>query len=253
MKRSSALLHKMTWRIFGAAFVIVSLYLAVNIIRTRLPFNRSPNHGLIDNKYFKCEDCRSLIGGIFGKGPIKEFTGTKAYFHIHKWTDIPKDSFKVIATRWYGYDWKSENDFWNPPRKIIAFDKMYKAGDTTNDGRLIFFVWRFGIRTLVEDNAKHGIMIWNDKVNGTPQVQFEFSSQAKKRFLRTNSIRAFLEEIKTVPSGDSIFFYDICTSGSHYGIDDSIIKRVHGVCKQHSINLIYPDVICTCKKWPEGG
>jgi hypothetical protein len=162
------------------------------------------------------------------------------------------DSFKLAASDWYGYNWSKDIQFWNPPIKRILYDEKYHAGDTTSDGKLIFYVWKFGIRTLVDDKAKYGIMVWYNKFDKNPRIEYEFSSQPDRKFIRTSDYQSFLSQIATVPLGDTILLYDVCSVGSHQGLNENVMKGIKSYCKKHSIILLSPYVICTCKSWPEG-
>jgi|GEM_PF-3471103 len=77
------------------------------------PFNNTPEGFVICSEgYYKCEKCKSLDGGIFGKGPCKNFMTKKATFCIHKWEKISKSDFRIYATQWFNYDWTKEDGLW---------------------------------------------------------------------------------------------------------------------------------------------
>jgi hypothetical protein len=74
--------------------------------------DRHPPTGIIDHAYFYCEQCDSLVGGIFGKGPVKHFDGPNKRRCVHAWRKITKAEFKALAGKLYAVDWASEHDWW---------------------------------------------------------------------------------------------------------------------------------------------
>lgn len=77
------------------------------------PLSKSPAHGMIDQKYFKCVESKNLEGGIYGKGPFKKFGPTNTSCWRSEWVEITREEFKKLATNWYGYDWSSEIPYWS--------------------------------------------------------------------------------------------------------------------------------------------
>jgi hypothetical protein len=69
--------------------------------------NRRPEHLPVEMAFFKCEKCRSLEGGIFGKGTEKLYS-PKSEKCVHDWQRISKKEFKKLGTQWRGVDWKRE-------------------------------------------------------------------------------------------------------------------------------------------------
>ena len=74
--------------------------------------NRPPDHMMIEMAFFKCDKCRSLEGGIYGKGPFKSLHTPQAAQCVHNWQKISRDEFKALATQWQGVEWGSEIPFW---------------------------------------------------------------------------------------------------------------------------------------------
>ena len=74
--------------------------------------NRPPDHKMIEMAFFTCEKCRSLEGGIYGKGPFKSYHTTEARTCIHQWQVITMDEFKALATERAAIDWSREIPFW---------------------------------------------------------------------------------------------------------------------------------------------
>jgi len=76
--------------------------------------DRAPEHKMIEMAFFKCEKCRSLEGGIYGKGPFKSLRTPEAKACVHDWQAIGMGEFKRLGTEWRGTDWTKEIPFWNP-------------------------------------------------------------------------------------------------------------------------------------------
>lgn len=93
--------------------MIAGLLIACSGCRT----NRPPEHMVIELAFFKCEKCKSLEGGIYGKGPFKSFHATQAQNCVHDWQRIDMKQFKTLATEWQGIDWSSEIPFWSTEQK----------------------------------------------------------------------------------------------------------------------------------------
>lgn len=60
-----------------------------------------PEHMMIERAYFKCEKCKSLEGGIYGKGPLKYMHSPKSMECVHDWQRIEKDKFEKLSVEWY--------------------------------------------------------------------------------------------------------------------------------------------------------
>lgn len=77
-----------------------------------------PFHGIIAEKYYVCHEHKNLNGGIFGKGPTRVFSGKgqRSWCWREEWKEIDRDTFKRLATEWYGIDWSTETPFWSSGR-----------------------------------------------------------------------------------------------------------------------------------------
>lgn len=67
---------------------------------------------MIEQAYFKCEKCRSIEGGIYGKGPLIELHSDDARSCVHGWRRIPKSEFRQPGEQWHQADWSDAIDFW---------------------------------------------------------------------------------------------------------------------------------------------
>lgn len=77
-----------------------------------------PEHKIIEMAFFKCEKCRSLEGGIYGKGPFKSLRSPDAKACVHDWQPIDMAEFKQLGTEWRGVDWAREIPFWSENKEI---------------------------------------------------------------------------------------------------------------------------------------
>ncbi len=75
--------------------------------------HEDPPHKMIDMSFFKCEASKSLKGGIWGKGPFKEFGPEESLCSENEWIKIDKKEFKKLATVWYTFDWSKEIPWFN--------------------------------------------------------------------------------------------------------------------------------------------
>ena len=73
-----------------------------------------PTFGYIEfEAYYVCLKSRTLIGGIFGKGPTRHFGRWPSSCETPEWQLIPKANFTQLATQWYGTDWSHEPPFFS--------------------------------------------------------------------------------------------------------------------------------------------
>ena len=79
--------------------------------------DRPPEHMMIEMAFFKCEKCKSLEGGIYGKGPFKSLHTPQAQKCVHDWQRIKMEEFKALATKWQGVEWSGEIPFWTTEQK----------------------------------------------------------------------------------------------------------------------------------------
>jgi hypothetical protein len=122
-----------------------------------------------------------------------------------------------------------------------------KAGDIGPDGNLVIYSWRDRYRTL---DGNYGLMIWYNQYQESSVPEYELFNQAQKTIDRTKNLSEFLKLLSQIPKGASVYFYDLCSAGSHYGLDHKILKRVKEHIKNQGAQLFDPGnggyVICTC-------
>ena len=81
---------------------------------------------MIEKAFFKCENCRSVEGGIYGKGPFKSLHSPEAKTCVHNWQAITIADFKRLGTEWRGTDWTKESPFWNSETNGIPNQAMHQ-------------------------------------------------------------------------------------------------------------------------------
>jgi hypothetical protein len=75
--------------------------------------DRPPHHAMIDEAYFICSRCGSAQGGVYGKGPFKDFRSEAASRCVHDWRRVSREEFKQFAGKAYHADWNAEIPFWS--------------------------------------------------------------------------------------------------------------------------------------------
>jgi len=80
--------------------------------------DRPPEHMMIEMAFFKCEKCRSLEGGIYGKDLVRSLHTPQAKRCVHDWQRVSRDEFKTLATEWQGVNWSADIPFWSTPREM---------------------------------------------------------------------------------------------------------------------------------------
>jgi hypothetical protein len=76
-----------------------------------------PPHKLIEEAYFKCEQSKSLQGGIFGKGPTRRFGPQPGGCKANEWQRIAREEFKTLAVQWYAVDWDKDIPFFKDAQR----------------------------------------------------------------------------------------------------------------------------------------
>ncbi len=111
------------------------------------------------------------------------------------------------------------------------------SGQKTPDGRLIFHTNKYTKEnTALEANQHFGMMIFYYP-DISPDVRYELYLQKTGMIIKTTSLRAFLRQINQIPSGETIYFFNTCTAGSHYGLDKNIIRVIKEFCNKKNITL----------------
>src|SRR5262249_9885229 len=75
--------------------------------------DRPPKHKVVEEAYFICYRCQSAQGGIYSKGPFKNFPSKTAPRCVHKWSRVSRDEFKRFIATVYHQDWSLEIPFWS--------------------------------------------------------------------------------------------------------------------------------------------
>ena len=146
-----------------------------------------------------------------------------------------------------------------PPNEFVGVTALRDSavGRTTTDGRLIFFEWNTGDgdhHGFAALDGDYGMMIFYDMPplerrpdwKATPP-RFELYLQKEKRIIRTSSLNRFEKELARIPRGKKIRFYDTCSGGTHWGLDETVISQIDGCCKKNGVVLTGAEYrICTC-------
>lgn len=93
--------------------LILGVMLGVAFAQSSGKKDRPPKHAMIEQAYFICHRCQSAQGGIYGKGPFKEFRSKTASQCVHEWSPVSRDEFKRFTAVTYHQDWNSEIPFWS--------------------------------------------------------------------------------------------------------------------------------------------
>ncbi|MCP4273637.1 MAG: hypothetical protein GY781_17050 [Gammaproteobacteria bacterium] len=99
----------------GAVILLMILAFVVFILMISWEARKQPpSFNFVENKYYVCRSHQLLEGGIFRKGPRLKFpaNNTKLWCWRDDWEEINKETFKRLATEWYGKDWSNEIPFW---------------------------------------------------------------------------------------------------------------------------------------------
>lgn len=100
-----------TWNeVVAAALVAV---VAIGLCGCASRYNQPPNTMMIEEAFFTCSACGSLRGGVFGKGPTKQFQAASASNCVHDWQGISKREFQTLASERFGVDWSKEIPYWS--------------------------------------------------------------------------------------------------------------------------------------------
>jgi len=92
---------------------VLGVILVLGLVWSLSKRDRPPRHEMIEQAYFICYRCQSAQGGIYGKGPFKEFRGKTASQCVHEWSPVSREGFKRFTATVYHQDWNSEIPFWS--------------------------------------------------------------------------------------------------------------------------------------------
>jgi len=73
---------------------------------------RPPAYGSIVEAFYVCEEKKLLVGGVWGKGPIRKFGLEDDSCWRNEWKELNRNEFKELATKWYGKNWANETPYW---------------------------------------------------------------------------------------------------------------------------------------------
>ncbi len=163
--------------------------------------DRPPEHKAIEMAFFKCEKCKSLEGGIYGKGPFKSLRSPQAKSCVHKWEKIGKEEFRMLGTKWQGIDWTKEIPFWNTENtntssreahlnKLRQTFKLYKED--------MYKAWNI-LKTLKASDGIYGIFAGEEiMLNYLPTGSRYPQQISYNEMYRTLKEKSNLDELKRV-------------------------------------------------------
>ena len=67
----------------------------------------------IEQAYYRCSRCGSMIGGNFGLGPSRQFRSASASMCRHGWQKVTREEFRRAAAAEYGIEWSLDIPFWS--------------------------------------------------------------------------------------------------------------------------------------------
>ena len=111
---------KLLFIIFSAVIGIAVLsFIAFILFLSFQSRKQPPSFGKYEEKYYVCRDQKLLEGGIFNKGPKKKFpeNNNKLWCYQDEWEEIDKNTFKELASDWYGVNWEDDIPFWSASNK----------------------------------------------------------------------------------------------------------------------------------------
>lgn len=94
------------------SILVVVMCLALTSCASRR--DQSPHRdGYVVHAYHFCDKSGSLQGGVYEKGPFKQFPGPYKEECEHEWKEITRGQFKQLAAEKYNVNWNRESArFW---------------------------------------------------------------------------------------------------------------------------------------------
>jgi hypothetical protein len=128
------------------------------------------------------------------------------------------------------------------------------TGETTPEGRLIFFEWdtaESGKHKKAGLIGDYGMMVFYDDSAPAPRtVRYELYIQETRQIIRTTSLAAFAAQLDRLPRGATLDWYDKCCVSTHYRLPDEIKRGIADACTERGIVLRKGPgqglTICTC-------
>jgi hypothetical protein len=95
--------------------ILLLVLLALFVLHSWQARKHPPSYGIIEQKYYVCRKHQILEGGIYGKALLLKFpdNNPELWCWRDEWEEIDRETFKKLATEWYGKDWSNESEFWS--------------------------------------------------------------------------------------------------------------------------------------------
>ena len=132
-----------------------------------------------------------------------------------------------------------------------SIPRQIEIGETDSQGRLIFYRWTAGDQerqAVLKDG--YGMMVFYDADSPRPTPRFELHIHKGHLIIRTTSLTRFKKELRRIPRGGTLHYYNTCAGGTHHGLDRSVMAEIMDYCKERHVRVQRGDdeifVICTC-------
>jgi len=86
-----------------------------------------------------------------------------------------------------------------------------------------------------------------DRGKPKPLPMYRVFLQPEHKVVSTQSLHELNKVLDRIPAGSTIYLYDYCTTGSHFGMPAKYMDAVEATCKSHKLKLADGGIICTCR------
>ena len=86
-----------------------------------------------------------------------------------------------------------------------------------------------------------------DRGKPKPLPRYRVFLQPEHKVVSTQSLHELNKVLDRIPAGSTIYLYDYCTTGSHFGMPAKYMDAVEATCKSHKLKLADGGIICTCR------
>ena len=135
----------------------------------------------------------------------------------------------------------------SPPQTKAPEPTQTIDADLDHEGRVV--ITKTGTRTAaLRKGRDFGMMVfyWPVKSDPNPLPTYKLFLQSDRKIVTTQSFDDFTKALDKIPAGSSVFFYDLCTLGSHPGMPEKYMKSIKAALKKRKLTLSDCGRICTC-------
>jgi len=102
-----------------------------------------------------------------------------------------------------------------------------RIGETDTNGNLIFHRWESeGHKGHAILKKGYGMMVFYDSRHPEKPPRFELYIHKGSVIIQTTDLDQFKKELRRVPPGAILHFYNTCAGGTHHGLARSIISEI---------------------------